>query len=183
MGDFIAFVFCDFSKINKEVLIGVFFVVYFGHVDDVEVVVVFVELTAAEEHLGDFLYGYVGVMCGAFFLEGCAADKEAFALLHCLADSIEAFHRQKLRRGVYIVVFRTLSLLPVEGCVGLVGVSLLLGHCCGKHIGIVFFVDDEVAKPVFLQQTWCQLVEFEPAAAFPVLSLADAALVTIFNRG
>ena len=110
-------------------------------------------------------------------MEGRAADEEALAFLHGLAEGVEAFDGEELRGGVDVVVLRAAALFPVERGVGLVGVAFLLGHGCGQHVGVVFLVDDKVAELVLLQQAWGQLIELEAAAAFPVLRLADAALV------
>ena len=116
-----------------------------------ERIVVLAELAATEEHLRDFLHGDVLGVGGALLLEGGAADEKAFALLHGLADGIEALDGEELRGGVDVVVLRTATLFPIECRVGLVGVAFLLGHGCGKHVGVVFLVDDEVAELVFLQ--------------------------------
>ena len=128
-------------------------------------------------HEDRFLPSWTLPADGSLLLEGSAADKEAFAFLHCLADSIETLYCQELSSRIDVIVLRTLTLFPVECVVWLIGIALLLCHCCGKHIGVILFVDNEVAKLVFFQQTRGQFVELKAAAAFPVLCFTDAALV------
>ena len=128
------FIVFDCGFVFGEVGVRVFVEVKWGHVDDVEGVVVLVELAAAEEHLRDFLHGDAGGVVGAFLLEGGAADEEAFVLLHGFADGIETLHGEELGGGVDVVVLRTLTLLPVEGAVWLIGVAFLFRHRCGKHV-------------------------------------------------
>ncbi len=53
----------------------------------------------------------------------------------------------------------------------------MLRHRGGKHIGIVFLIDNKVAVFILIKKTWCKFIELEAATALPVNLFGNSCLI------
>ncbi len=70
-----------------------------------------------------------------------------------------------------------MALYPIHFSVGRVGEALMLSHCSGKHISIVFLIDNKVAVFILIKKTWCKFIELEAATTLPVNLFGNSCLI------
>ena len=53
----------------------------------------------------------------------------------------------------------------------------MLRHRGGKHIGIVFLIDNKVAVFILIKKTWCKFIELEATTSLPVNLFGNSCLI------